>query len=130
MAYRSTVGRISVVCHMYWPITGRYIGQVSVKYRSIIGEVSAKCRRGIGDLKSYIGRHTYRPTIERLSTECRPSVDRHSTECRSTVDRVSTECRSSVDRVSTDIAVDTTHSKHDPIPLTLPITPIHDSGSN
>ena len=25
---------------------------------SSIGQVSAKCRRGIGDLKSYVGRHT------------------------------------------------------------------------
>ena len=82
MAYRSTIGRISVVCHMYRPITGRYIGQVSVKYRPIIGEVSAKCLRGIGDLKAisadiHIDRLStdYRPTIHRVSIDSRPSVD-------------------------------------------------------
>ena len=88
---------------MYRQITGRYIGQVSVKYRPIIGEVSAKCLRGIGDLKAisadiHIDRLStdYRPTIHRVS----PSVDRQSTECRSTVDRVSIDSRSSVDRQS------------------------------
>ena len=111
---------------MYRQITGRYIGQVSVKYRPIIGEVSAKCRpnvgqvsakclRGIGDLKA-ISADIH---IDRLSTDYRPTIHRVSTECRSTVDRVSIDSRSSVDRVSTatstDIAVDSTYSKHDPI---------------
>ena len=106
---------------MYRPITGRYIGQVSVKYRPIIGQVSAKCRRGIGDLK-VISADIH---IDRLWTDYRPTIHRVSTECRSTVDRVSIDSRSSVDRVSTatstdiavDIAVDTTYSKHDPSPL-------------
>ena len=52
VAYRSTIGRISVVCHMYRQITGRYIGQVSVKYRPIIGEVSAKCRPSVGQVSA------------------------------------------------------------------------------
>ena len=135
--HRPSVDQPSTECR---PITGRYIGQVSVKYRPIIGQLSAKCRRGIGDLKSYIGRHTSRPTIDRLSTECRPSVDRQSTKCRPTVDRVSIECRSSVDRVSTatstdiavDIAVDITYSKHDPrtAPLFTEITTIKLCGSS
>ena len=59
--YQSTVGDMSVNCRwhigqlsvayqsyvMYRQITGRYIGQVSVKYRPIIGEVSAKCRPSV-----------------------------------------------------------------------------------
>ena len=103
---------------MYRQITGRYIDQVSVKYRPIIGQVSAKCLRGIGDLKA-ISADIH---IDRLSTDYRPTIHRVSTECRSTVHRVSIDSRSSVDRVSTatstdiavDIAVDSTYSKHDP----------------
>ena len=92
--------------------------------------MSAKCRSGIGDLKSYIGRRTSRPTIDWLSTDYPPSVDRVSIDSRPSVDRVSIERRPSVDRVSTatstdiavDVAVDTTYSKHDPITNWLPPT--------
>ena len=73
--YRSTVGGILVNCRShisrmsyvlanYWPIHRSSIGQVSANYRLSVGQVSAKYGRGIGDHKSYIGRHTYRPTID------------------------------------------------------------------
>ena len=65
------------------------------------------------------GRHTCRPTVDRLSIDYRPSVDGVSGDCRSIVDRVATECRSSIDRVSTataiDMAGDITYNKHDPV---------------
>ena len=116
-----SVDRPSTEC---WPITDRYIGQVSTNYRPTIGEVSAKCRGKVGEVsvneKLYRPRHIwndywpcldrvsthYRPTIDRyidrLSTECRPTIDRVSTKYRPTVDRVSTDCRPSVDRLSTE----------------------------
>ena len=144
--YQSTVGDMSVNCRWhigqlsvayqsYVICIGKLLADTSVKYRSSIGQLSAKCRLSVGQVsaryrwpESYIGWHTYRPTIDRLSTECRPSVDRQSTECRSTVDRVSIDSRSSVDRVSTatstdiavDIAVDSTYSKHDPTTVPSP----------
>ena len=102
VAYRSTIGRISVVCHMYRSITGRYIGQVSANYRPSVGQVSARYRWP----ESYIGRHTYRPTIDWLSTDYPPSVDRVSTA-------TSTD-------IAVDIAVDTTYSKHDPACVGVP----------
>ena len=84
--------------------------------------MSAKCRRGIGNLKSYVGRHTCPSTVDRVAVDSRSTLDRHSIDTRSTLDRESTECRSTVDRLSTatstdiavDIAVDITYSKHDP----------------
>ena len=96
-----------------WPITDRYIGQVSTNYRRSVGEVSAKCRRRVGEksgkcrwTKSYIGRDTSGTTTVRVSTACPPTIDRLSTaistNCRPSVNRVLTECRPSVDRLSTE----------------------------
>ena len=101
--YRPSVGRPSTE---RWPITDRYIGEVSVKYRWT---------------KSYIGRDISGTTIDRVSTECRPTIVLVSTDYRPTIDRyidwvstdyrptiyryidrVSTDFRLSVDRVSTD----------------------------
>ena len=66
----------------YWPITDRYIGQVSTNYRGSVGEVSVNeklCRpRCIWN--------DYRPCLDRLSSESRPTIDRY-------IDQVSTNQR-------------------------------------
>ena len=101
--YRSTIGRLSTnisngylltidqVSTECWPITDRYVGQVSTN-----------CRRSVGERKA-ISAETH---LERLSTECRPTIDRYvdplSTECRPTIDQVSTDYWPTVDRRSTD----------------------------
>ena len=78
------------------------IGEVSAKCRCNVGEVSAKSQRSVGERKA-VSAETH---LERLSTVSRPSVDLLSTDYqllyRPTVDRVSTECRPSVDRLSTE----------------------------
>ena len=91
----------------YWPITDRYIGQVSTNYRGSVGEVSVNeklCR------PRYIW-NDYRPCLDRVSSDYRPSVDRLSTDYRPlyqpSLDRLSTA-------ISTDRSVDSTYSKHDP----------------
>ena len=85
-----------------WPITDRYIGEVSTNYRRGVGEMSAKCRWSIGERKA-ISAETH---LERLSTVSRPSVVRLSSESRPTIDRyidrVSIDYRTTIDRVSTD----------------------------
>ena len=116
--YQSTVGDMSVNCRWhigqlsvayqsYAICIGKLLADTSVKYRSSIGQLSAKCRPSVGQVsaryrwpESYIGRHTYRPTIDWLSTDYPPSVDRVSTA-------TSTD-------IAVDIAVDSTYSKHDP----------------
>ena len=125
--YRPSVGRPSTE---RWPITDRYIGEVSVKYRWT---------------KSYIGRDISGTTIDRVSTECRPTIVLVSTDYRPTIDRyidwvstdyrptiyryidrVSTDFRLSVDRlsiaISTDRSVDTTKNFTLPFPLILDTT--------
>ena len=112
--YRPSVDRPSTE---RWPITDRYIGEVSTNYRRSVGEVSVKYQW----TKSYIDRDTSGTTIDRVSTECRPTIvrvstdyqptidryiDRVSTDYRPTIDRVSTYYRPSVDRLSTAIATD------------------------
>ena len=88
-----SVDRPSTEC---WPITDRYIGQVSTNYR-----------RSVGERKAILA-ETH---LEWLSTVSRLTIDRYidqeSTEYRPTVDWVSTA-------ISTDISVDITHSKQDP----------------
>ena len=85
-----------------WPITDRYIGEVSTNYRRGVGGMSAKCRWSIGERKA-ISAETH---LERLSTVSRPSVVRLSSESRPTIDRyidrVSIDYRPTIDRVSTD----------------------------
>ena len=97
--YRPSVDRPSTE---RWPITDRYISEVSTNYRRSVGEKSAKCRWSIGERKA-ISAETH---LERLSTVSRPSVVRLSSESRPTIDRyidrVSTDYRPSVNRVSTD----------------------------
>ena len=97
--YRPSVDRPST---KRWPITDRYIGEVSTNYRRSVGEKSAKCRW----TKSYIGRDTSGKTIDRVSTECRQTIVRVSTDCRPTIDRyidrVSTDYRPTVDRLSAE----------------------------
>ena len=86
-----------------WPITDRYIGEVSTNYRRSVGEVSV-------NEKLYRPRHIwndYRPCLDRVSSDYRPSLGRLSTDYRPTIDRLSTA-------ISTDRSVDTTYSKHDP----------------
>ena len=104
------------------PITDRHIGQVSTKYRRSVGErkaisaethlerLSAVSRPSVDPLSTDY-QPLYRPTVDRVSTDCRPSVDRLSTECRPTIDRVSTAISTAI---STDISVNITHSKQDP----------------
>ena len=88
--YRPSVDRPSTEC---WPITDRYVGQVSTNYRRSVGEKSAKCLW----TKSYIGRDTSGTTIDRVSTDYRPlywpTIDRVSTDYRPSVDRLLTDCR-------------------------------------
>ena len=116
--YRPSVDRPSTE---RWPMTDRYIGEVSTNYRQSVGEKSAKCRWSIGEQKA-ISAETHlerlltvsRPTIHRLSTaistDYRPTIDRLSTEYRPSVEWVLTECRPSVDRLSTAISTDTYRS--------------------
>ena len=130
--YQSTVGDMSVNCRWhigqlsvayqsYVICIGKLLADTSVKYRSSIGQLSAKCRPSVSQVsaryrwpESYIGRHTYRPTIDWLSTDYPPSVDRVSIDSRSSVDRVSTATSTDI---AVDIAVDSTYSKHDPFTL-------------
>ena len=109
--YQSTVGDMSVNCRWhigqlsvayqsYVICIGQLLADTSVKYRSSIGQLSAKCRPSVGQVsaryrwpESYIGRHTYRLTIDWLSTDYPPSVDRVSIDSRPSVDRHSIECR-------------------------------------
>ena len=123
--YRPSVDRPSTEC---WPITDRYIGEVSTNYRRGVGGKSVRCRWSIGEQKA-ISAETHlerlstvsRPSVVRLSSESQPTIDRYidrvSTDYRPTIDWLSTECRPSVDRpstaISTDRSVDTTYSKHD-----------------
>ena len=90
---------------MHRPSVGRYIGRLSVDYRSTIGRLSVD----------------YRPTIDRLSTDYRPTIDRLSTDYRPTIDRLSVGSRPIVDRyigrLSADISTEATYSTHDPISL-------------
>ena len=97
--YRPSVDRPSTE---RWPITDRYIGEVSTNYRRSVREVSVNERL-------YRPRHIwndYRSCLDRVSSHYRPSLDRLSTaistESRPTIDRLSTECRPTIDRVSTD----------------------------
>ena len=125
--YRPSVDRPSTE---RWPITDRYISEVSTNYRRSVGEVSVneklyRPRHIWNDYRPCLDRVSsdYRPSLDRLSTGYRPlywpSLDRLSTDYRSTIDWLSTECRPSVDRIltaiSTDRSVDTTYSKHDPV---------------
>ena len=103
--YRPSVDRPSTEC---WPITDRYIGEVSTNYRQSVGEKSAKWRWSIGERKA-ISAETHRQSVVRLSSESRPTID----WLRPSVDRLSTT-------ISTDRSVDTTYSKHDSISLCLP----------
>ena len=102
--YRPSVDRPSTE---RWPITDRYIGEVSTNYRRSVGEV-------LVNEKPYRPRHIwndYRPCLDRVSSDYRPSLDRLSTDYqplyRPSLDRLSTA-------ISTDRSVDTTYSKHDP----------------
>ena len=97
--YRPSVDRPSTE---RWPITDRYIDEVSTNYRRSVREVSVNERL-------YRPRHIwndYRSCLDRVSSHYRPSLDRLSTaistESRPTIDRLSTECRPTIDRVSTD----------------------------
>ena len=85
--YRPSVDRPSTE---RWPITDRYIGEVSTNCRRKVGEVSVQYRW----TKSYIGRDTSGTTIDRVSTECRPTIVRVSTDYRPLY-------RPSLDRLST-----------------------------
>ena len=98
--YRPSVDRPSTEC---WPITDRYIGEVSTNYRRSVGELSV-------NEKLYRPRHIwndYRPCLDRVSSDYRPSLDRLSTDYRPSLDQLLTA-------ISTDRSVDTTYSKHDP----------------
>ena len=97
--YRPSVDRPSTE---RWPITDRYIREVSTNYQRSVGQV-------LVNEKLYRPRHIwndYRPCLDRVSSDYLPSLDRLSnaisTESRPTIDRLSTECRPSFDRVSTD----------------------------
>ena len=109
--YRPSVDRPSTE---RWPITDRYISEVSTNYRRSVGEVSV-------NEKLYRPRHIwndYRPCLDRVSSDYRPSLYRLSTaisaESRPTIDQLSTDYRPSVDRlstaISTDRSVDTTYT--------------------
>ena len=125
--YRPSVGRPSTE---RWPITDRYIGEVSMN------EKLYRPRHIWNDYRPCLDRVSsdYRPSLSRLSTNYRPlyrlSVDRLSTDYlpqyRPSVDRLSTECRPSVDRlsiaISTDRSVDTTKNFTLPFPLILDTT--------
>ena len=81
--YRPSVDRPSTEC---WPITDRYIGEVSTNYRRSVGEVSV-------NEKLYRPRHIwndYGPCLDRVSSDYRPSLDRLSTDYRPLY-RVSTD---------------------------------------
>ena len=103
--YRSTIGRLSTeisngylltinqVSTDHRPSLDQLLTDTSVKNRPTISEVSAKSRRSVGEVsvyeKLYRPRYIwndYRPTINRVSTECRPTIDRY-------IDRVSTDYR-------------------------------------
>ena len=84
--YRPSVDRPSTE---RWPITDRYIGEVSTNYRRSVGEVSV-------NEKLYRPRHIwndYRPCLDRVSTHYRPTIDRLSTDYRPTIDQLSTDYR-------------------------------------
>ena len=103
--YRSTIGGLSTeisngylltidqVSTDHRPSVDQLLTDTSVKNRPTIGEVSAKSRRSVGEVsvykKLYRPRYIwndYRPTINRVSTECRPTIDGY-------IDRVSTDYR-------------------------------------
>ena len=116
--YRPSVDRPSTE---RWPITDRYIGEVSTNYRRSVGEVSVneklyRPRHIWNDYRPCLDRVSsdYRPSLDRLSTDYRPlyrpTIDRLSTEYRPSVEWVLTECRPSVDRLSTAISTDTYRS--------------------
>ena len=97
--YRPSVDRPSTE---RWPITDRYIGEVSTNYRRSVGEVSV-------NEKLYRPRHIwndYRPCLDRVSSDYRPSLYRLSTDYRPlyrpSLDRLSTNYRPTIDLVSTD----------------------------
>ena len=100
--YRPSVDRPSTE---RWPITDRYISEVSTNYRRSVGEKSAKCRWSIGVRKAL----SAEIHLERLSTDYQPCLDRVSTDYRPlyrpSVDRLSTA-------ISTDWSVDIPFSKH------------------
>ena len=110
--YRPSVDRPSTE---RWPITDRYIGEVSTNYRRSVSEKLANCQWIISERKA-ISAETHlerlstvsRPSVVRLSSESRPTIDRPL--YRPSVDRLSTECRPSVDRLSTAISTDTYRS--------------------
>ena len=87
--YRPSVDRPSTEC---WPITDRYIGQVSTNYRRSVGERKAISAETHLERLSTVSR----PSVVRLSSKSRPTIDRLSTaistECRPTINQVSTEC--------------------------------------
>ena len=92
--HRTSVDRPSTEC---WPITDRYIGEVSTNYRRSVGEVSVNG-------KLYRPRHIwkdYRPCLNRVLSDYRPSLDRLSTDYRPlyrpSFDWLSTECTRSND---------------------------------
>ena len=92
--YRPSVDRPSTE---RWPITDRYISEVSTNYRRSVGE----SRRSVGEVsvneKLYRPRHIwndYRSCLDRVSSDYRPSLDRLSTA-------ISTESRPTIDAVST-----------------------------
>ena len=116
--YRPSVDRPSTE---RWPITDRYISEVSTNYRRSVGEVSVneklyRPRHIWNDYRPCLDRVSsdYRPSLDRLSTDYRPlyrpTIDRLSTEYRPSVEWVLTECRPSVDRLSTAISTDTYRS--------------------
>ena len=72
--YRSTIGR---------PSADQLLTDTSVKNRPTIGEVSAKSRRSVGEVSVY--EKLYRPRY--IWNDYRPTINRVSTECRSTIDR-------------------------------------------
>ena len=116
--YRPSVDRPSTE---RWPITDRYISEVSTNYRRSVGEVSVneklyRPRHIWNDYRPCLDRVSsdYRPSLDRLSTDYRPlyrpTIDRLSTEYRPSVEWVLTECRPSVDRLSTAISTGTYRS--------------------
>ena len=79
---------------MHRPTVGRYIGRLSVDYRSTIGRLSVD----------------YRPIVGRLSTDSRPinvhisgdALVDHRSIYRSTIGRLSVDYRSTIGRLSVD----------------------------
>ena len=74
----------------YRPTIDRYIGRLSVDYRSAIDRLSVDIRPTV-DRQSTDSRPMHHPICTHLSVECRPIY-------RSTIGRQSTDYRSIVDR--------------------------------